>query len=338
MTDGADRPADEPATEVAGPEDGPDASLSAGSADGPLPAQPADASNPPGSAGTPPRRTRRAGRAPDTRRPVPSDAGGAASLDSSVEPSLETPAPRPERAVPLRLARLHLRMGQLQLARAELEALTGRDALDEPALLDLAEARWRTGDLTGAGEVATALLARGRDEAFALLIAAEFVAAEGRPGEARRLAARAVALIDPPLDAVFAGMPRSLIWPDDAPSVPDPSAALGAGMAAVHAELGHAERTRRAAADGDPGTPASTVAAEAYAGGRAALAGGDVGGAAVGLGIALRLDPGFAEGVLEAVGAWERDPALALVAGDALRLLGRETEALDAFELARGRA
>jgi hypothetical protein len=30
------------------------------------------------------------------------------------------------------------------------------------------------------------------------------------------------------------------------------------------------------------------------------------------------------------------DPALALVAGDALRLLGRESEALVAFDLARG--
>ncbi len=87
----------------------------------------------------------------------------------------------------------------------------------------------------------------------------------------------------------------------------------------------------------DLGTPASTAAAEAYAGGRAALAGGDVSGAVLRLGVALRLDPGFAEGVLEAVGAWERDPALALVAGDALRLLGREAEAIDAFELARGR-
>jgi hypothetical protein len=53
------------------------------------------------------------------------------------------------------------------------------------------------------------------------------------------------------------------------------------------------------------------------------------------LGVALRLDPGFAEGVLDAVGPWERDPALALVAGDALRLLGREAEALVAFDLAR---
>lgn len=217
-------------------------------------------------------------------------------------------------------------MGQLPLARAVLEALAGRAALDEPALLDLAEARWRTGDLAGAGEAATALLARGRDDALALLIAAEAVAAEGRPGEARRLAGRAVALAEGPLDPIFAGMPRSPIWPEDAATPIDPEAErAGPAGAARHAPLG-----------ADLETPASAGAAEAFAGGRAALAGGNVAIAALRLGVALRLDPAFAEGVLEAVGAWDRDPALALVAGDALRLLGREAEAHVAFDLARG--
>ncbi len=219
-------------------------------------------------------------------------------------------------------------MGQLQLARAQLEALAGRAALDEAALLDLAEVRWRTGDLAGAADAAGALLARGRDDALALLIAAEAVAAEGRPGEARRLAARAMALIEGPLDPIFAGMPRSPIWPADA--APDDHAASHAA--------GHALRTRHAPATADPDSPASAAAAEAFAGGRAALAGGNAGLAALRLGVALRLDPGFADGVLEAVGAWDRDPALALVAGDALRLLGREAEALAAFDLARGHA
>ena len=49
------------------------------------------------------------------------------------------------------LARLHLRLGSLALARAELETLAGRDALDADGLVDLAEARWRTGDIAGAG-------------------------------------------------------------------------------------------------------------------------------------------------------------------------------------------
>ena len=268
--------------------------------------EPAAGAAPDASPSTP-RRTRRAGRAPAAHHAAPPGHAGDGS----------------GRATALRLARLHLRMGQLPLARAQLEALAGRAALDEGALLDLAEARWRTGDLAGAGEAAGALLARGRDDALALLIVAESVAAVGRPGEARRLSARALALIEGPLDPIFAGMPRSPIWPEDAATPADLAAA-------------HAARTRHVLATADPETPASAAAAEAYAGGRAALAGGDVGMAALRLGVALRLDPGFAESVLEAVGAWERDPALALVAGDALRLLGREVDALAAFDLARG--
>ena len=86
------------------------------------------------------------------------------------------------RPVALRLAGLHVRMGSLALARAELESLAGRGMLDEPALLDLAEVRWRTGDLAGAGEAANALLARDREDPLALVIAAESVSALGRPG------------------------------------------------------------------------------------------------------------------------------------------------------------
>ena len=87
----------------------------------------------------------------------------------------------------------------------------------------------------------------------------------------------------------------------------------------------------------DRGVPASTGAAEAYAGGRAALGAGDTTQAAVRLGVALRLEPGYAREVLEAIGdRIDTDPELALVAGDALRLLGRESEALVAFDRARG--
>lgn len=324
MTDGAGRTTDAPVTDIAGSNDvagRPPPSESVDTTDRLEPATAPAAMPGRGSAPARPRRTRRAGPAPDAHPAAPTDS----SRLSPGRPAL------------LRVARLHLRMGQLQLARAELEALAGRTALDEPGLLDLAEVRWRTGDLAGAGAAAKALLGRGRDDALALLILAEAVAAEGRPGEARRLAARALALVEGPLDPVFAGMPRSLIWPEDVPASPDPAAALGAVIATGQADHGPGGRTRHAAPDGDLETPASTAAAEAYAGGRAALAGGDVGTATLRLGVALRLDPGFAEGVLEAVGAWERDPALALVAGDALRLLGREVEALAAFDLARGR-
>jgi predicted negative regulator of RcsB-dependent stress response len=52
----------------------------------------------------------------------------------------------------------------------------------------------------------------------------------------------------------------------------------------------------------------------------------------------MRLAPEFAENVLHAVTGRDDQPLLALVRGDALRLLGREAEALEAFDRARGRA
>ena len=61
---------------------------------------------------------------------------------------------------------MHLRLGSLALARAELEALASHGILDDDGLLDLAEARWRTGDLPAAGEAALALVDRGRDDAW----------------------------------------------------------------------------------------------------------------------------------------------------------------------------
>jgi hypothetical protein len=242
------------------------------------------------------------------------------------------------RPVPVRLAHLHLRMGALALARAELESLAGRGMLDEGSLLDLAEVRWRTGDLAGAGEAANALLARGRGDTLALVIAAESVAAQGRPGEARRLAGRALEGPRESLDTMFAGIPRSLIWPAEADVVPQPGTPDDAGepmapripsgvaMPPVVVNAGRATGP----------APAPTGAAEAFAGGRAALGAGDISTAAVRLGVALRLEPGYARDVLAAIGERAAEPALALVAGDALRLLGRESEALAAFDIARG--
>ncbi len=195
--------------------------------------------------------------------------------------------------------------------------MAGRGQLDEDALLDLAEVRWRTGDLAGAGDAAHALIERGRGDAIALVIAAESTAAIGRPGEARRLAGLALEATDEPLDTLFAGMPRSAIWPGE-------PAAAGDGPVAGGPVV--------------PGSPAAApaAAAEAFAGGRAALAGGDADLAGLRFGVALRLEPAFAREVLGAVGEQPADPGLALVAGDALRLLGREAEARVAFDLARG--
>ena len=72
-----------------------------------------------------------------------------------------TPASDPARISDIRMARVHLRMGQLTLARAELEDLYRRDALDNVGLAVLAEARWRTGEGPGAAEAALAHLQAG---------------------------------------------------------------------------------------------------------------------------------------------------------------------------------
>src|SRR4029079_6881807 len=69
-----------------------------------------------------------------------------------------TPGSDPARINDLRMARVHLRMGQLTLARAELEDLYRRDALDVVGLAVLAEARWRTGEGPAAADAAPAQL------------------------------------------------------------------------------------------------------------------------------------------------------------------------------------
>src|SRR5687767_1345954 len=122
----------------------------------------------------------------------------------------------------LALARLHLRLGSMALARAELETLAGRDALDQDGLIDLAEARWRTGDIAGAGEAAVAALQDEEGPLLALVVAAEAAAARGRPTEARRLADKAMETAAGAVDPVFAAIPRAAVWPPDA-AAPPPS-------------------------------------------------------------------------------------------------------------------
>ena len=133
-----------------------------------------------------------------------------------------------DRPADLVLARVHLRLGSLALARAELETLAGRDELDPDGLVDLAEARWRTGDLEGAGEAAAAALHDEDGPLLALIVAAEAAAARGRPSEARRLAERALAATGGAIDPIFAGMPRAPVWPPDAAApAPAPTTLFG---------------------------------------------------------------------------------------------------------------
>src|SRR5439155_13548827 len=95
-----------------------------------------------------------------------------------------------------------------------------------PGRIDLAEARWRTGDLGRAGEAASDALVAVGEEPVALVIAAEAAAALGRPNEARRLANRAMEATNVPIDEIFAGMPRSAVWPADAAEPPPTAATL----------------------------------------------------------------------------------------------------------------
>jgi hypothetical protein len=239
-----------------------------------------------------------------------------------------------ERPTELRLARLHLRTGALGLARAELETLAGAGSLDDEALLDLAEVRWRTDDLTGAGEAAAAYIATGHEALIALVIAAEATSALGRPGEARRLAGRALELADGPLDGIFAGMPRSDAWPPQPAEHVAPTAASSEVQPVPPegtVESSGAERDRLTEPVADPG--AELDAPRQLDAARAALAAGDPAGAAIRLAIVLRLAPALAPAVLE-VAATEPGPAFDLVRGDALRLVGRETQARQSFAAA----
>ena len=263
------------------------------------------------------------------------------------------------------MASLHLRTGGLALARAELESLAGSGALDDEGLADLAEIRWRTGDLPGAGEAASAYLATGGRNLVGLVVAAEAQAGLGRPAEARRLVGRVLERAGESLEAVFAGMPRSEIWPHEAPEVGPPpatptlSAATPTGPAATPAgavappagplpvpaapapfaapppPAGPLPVPEPGLWDADPTLSARGPAADARAAleaGRGALALGDHATAALQLAVTLRLAPDLAPAVLDVIGETPGPgPGLGLVRGDALRLLGEEWDARRAY-------
>lgn len=260
------------------------------------------------------------------------------------------------------LASIHLRVGALFLARAELEALVARDLLDPAGLADLAEARWRTGELGRAAESATAHLDAGGDRPIARVIAAEAAAAEGRTEEARAHVAALGALSVAELEALFAGMPQLAFWPSAPPATVDlreattgPSLpggpAAGRGLPAGDHREGLWPEDERPSADrrAAPGTPKRRearrggskaapgrgfpAAADVLSRARDELRGGNPDRIATGLdrlALALRLDPTLAPGVIEAV-ARRQEPAALLIRGDACRILGRTLEAEAAF-------
>ncbi len=298
---------------------------------------------------------------------APAPAGGLATAATTAVNAARDPD--------LVLARVHLLLGSLSLARTELETLAGRGALDDGAIRDLAEARWRTGDAIGAGEAAAAWLEGNPDDVLGLVIAAEAQAALGRPGEARRLAGRAMERADGSLDPVFAGMQRSAIWPVEPGSPIGPAGVLfddlHPGPHAVHplptaaradVRLGTFERFD---GDGsrDPGDPFEPGQGAGHAIGpsiwgddaaaavpavddvvdpatlfhqaRVALESGQSAEAATGLILALRASPGLAPAVLDLL-AGRSESILALVRGDAQRVVGREVEAMRDHAVAAG--
>jgi hypothetical protein len=286
----------------------------------------------------------------------------------TIEPAKAGTIPVAERGrdLDLVLASIHLRLGALGLARAELETLAGRNLLDDEGIRDLAEARWRTGDTAGAGEAAATYLESAPDDVLALVIAAEAQSETGRPAEARRLAGRAVERANGTLDPIFAGLRRSGIWPAEPGSAVGPVGGLfdglhpgpvgpGTGLQRRHSDRPAASPEGRVphlgAAVGAGGAaavpteavglglwgdePASARAADGAAidpmalflGARRALDLHRDSDAATALILALRGSPALAPAILDLLSG-RADPLLVLVRGDAHRIVGREMEAM----------
>ncbi|HET7029692.1 MAG TPA: hypothetical protein VFI34_04205 [Candidatus Limnocylindrales bacterium] len=243
------------------------------------------------------------------------------------------------------LARVHLRLGTLGLARVELETIAGRGELDDDGVRDLAEARWRTGDIAGAGEAASAYLETQPGDILGLVIAAEAQAASGRPGEARRLAGLAIDRADGSLDPIFAGMPKSAIWPIEPGAAAGPAGVLfddlHPGPHAVPAleqdDAQPLDPRPEAPIDGPslwgddaPGehaTAAPTDAGARFRQAREALDAGRPADAAAALLLALRGSPSIAPAVLDLL-AGRSEPILAVVRGDASAIVGHDVDAM----------
>jgi hypothetical protein len=266
------------------------------------------------------------------------------------------------------LARLHLRTGLLRLARVELEELAGQGELDTDGVLDLAEARWRTGDLRGAAEAAGVWLAApparagvaragarpseraasraragGRSSALAHALVAEGLAVRGRAEDsARHVAAALVALrprggpggpvgkgaTDPALATALDALFAGI--PPRADGWPPFEPGAGAGPGAPPASAAPAGRV-----------PVPVEAEDPIAAADDRLGAGDDGAAAILLVLALRAAPSRAAEVLDRVDAAlaaRPSAALFLARAEALRSLGRHDAADMAYAVAEAHA
>jgi hypothetical protein len=272
------------------------------------------------------------------------------------------------RTADARLARVHLRGGLLTLARASLEGMAGAGTLDRAALADLAEVRWRSGDLEGAAEAARAHEGAGGDEPMAQLIIAEDLARTGREEEANVIAGSVYERVGGAVDVLFALEPRSDIWPgsDDGWMMVDAAHPGRWGLLVGGSEVAAPSEAMwqpaplstplpdepLPAGRGAPGQPSGApttgavviggrMAGEELATAERALAAGDVGGATARLAVLLRLDPALAPIILSAADraaattpAGRDLAAIHLVRGDAYRSLGRDNEAAAAYQRA----
>jgi hypothetical protein len=250
--------------------------------------------------------------------------------------------------------------------------MAGAGTLDRDALADLAEVRWRSGDLEGAADAARAHQAALGDEPLAALIIAEDLARRGQEEEANVIAGTVYERVGGAIDVLFALEPRSDIWPtpDDSwmpteATFPGRWGLLVGGSEVASPTAGTWEPTPLGAltsagafdeplpagrgAPGQPEGPTSTGAV--VMGGRLAgeeleradhaLAAGDVGSAIARLAVLLRLDPALAPIILSAADraaaaapAGRERAAAHLVRGDAYRSLGRDNEAAAAYQQA----
>lgn len=278
------------------------------------------------------------------------------------------------RTAEARLARLRLRGGMLDLARASLEQLAGAGTLDREALADLAETRWRSGDLEGAAEAAEAHLQARGDEPIPRIIAAEQAAYDGRILDARQLATQVLGQVGDGLERLFAGEPRSAVWPPAAPGWMDAGAVLGGRFGLLvggeevsdpHADTwvgvpmtdGDDPRIPAAASmlvhTAQHATPLTVTPQDVAEAGREAdrelqaaerdLARGDLVALADRLGLLLRRDPALAPVILSLVEhalSVVHDPtapgvaSMQMLRGDVLRGQGHETDATQAYQQA----
>jgi tetratricopeptide (TPR) repeat protein len=178
------------------------------------------------------------------------------SAEAEPMPVAEEPPAAAVRTIDARLARLHLRGGLLTLARAELEQMAGAGTLDREALADLAESRWRSGDLEGAFEAAQAHLANDGDEPLAHLIVAEALYRHGHLIDARAHSGPVVERLGDGVDRLFAGEPRSTAWPvvDGAQMFSDANQPGRRGLL-----VGGADATNMDAARWEPAAPPAAL-------------------------------------------------------------------------------